>query len=115
MIVGAPERVFAVQLDADIALAVCGNGGLALIAHVDACVGEGDACGLVLLCVDGDGVFRGASRNDGCAVLYSGSVSLRDRLPAAPRAYRDIALADVPHRRVRQHGQTGEKQQHKER
>ena len=109
------QQIGGVRLDADVALAVCGNGGLARTAHVDVCAGEGDACGLVLLRIDGDGVFRGASRNDGRAVLYSGSVSLRDRLPAAPRTYRDIALADISHRRVRRHGQTGEKQQHKER
>ena len=36
MLIATPERAFAVQLDADIALAGGGNGGLALIAHVDA-------------------------------------------------------------------------------
>ena len=61
----ALERVFAVQLDADIALAVCGDGGLILGACVDVHAGEGDVCGLILLRVDGDGMFIGASRNDG--------------------------------------------------
>ena len=115
MLIATPERAFAVQLDADIALAGGGNGGLALIAHVDACTGEGDACGLILLRVDGDGVFLGASLNDGSVVLHSGSASLGDRLPAAPGVYGDVALADVPLRRQRRHGQTREKQQRKER
>ena len=115
MIGGALERVVAVQLDADIALAVCGNGGLTRTAHVDAHAGEGDACGLILLRVDGEGVILRASRNDGRAVLHSGSASLRDRLPAASGVYGDVALADVPLRRQRRHGQAGEKQQRKER
>ena len=115
MLIATPERASAVQLDADIALAGGGNGGLALIAHVDACTGEGDACGLILLRVDGDGVFLGASLNDGSVVLHSGSASLGDRLPAAPGVYGDVALADVPLRRQRRHGHADEKQQRKER
>ena len=115
MLIVTPERAFAVQLDADIALAGGGNGGLALIAHVDVHTGEGDVCGLILLRVDGDVVFLRGSRNDGRAVRYSGSASLPDRLPAALGVYGDVALADVPGRRVRRHGQTGEKQQRKER
>ena len=115
MTLTALERVVAVQLDADIALAVCGNGGLALTAHVDVCAGEGDVCGLTALRFDGEGVFRGASRNDGRAVLHSGSASLGDRLPAASGVYGNVALADVPSIRQRRHGQTREKQQRKER
>ena len=115
MLIATPERASAVQLDADIALAGGGNGGLALIAHVDVHTGEGDACGLTAIRVDGDVVFLRGSRNDGRAVRYSGSASLRDRLPAASRVYGDVALADVPLRRQRRHGQTGEKQQRKKR
>ena len=115
MLIATPERASAVQLDADIALAGGGNGGLALIAHVDVHTGEGDACGLTAIRVDGDVVFLRGSRNDGRAVRYSGSASLPDRLPAALGVYGDVALADVPGRRVRRHGQTGEKQQRKER
>ena len=115
MLIATPERAFAVQLDADIALAGGGNGGLALIAHVDACTGEGDACGLILLRVDGDGVFLGASLDDGGIVRNIDLRPLGDRLPAASGVYGDVALADVPLRRQRRHGQTGEKQQRKER
>ena len=62
----ALELVVAVQLDVDIALAVCGNGCLVVLtAHVDVHAGERDVCGLVLLRMDGDGVFLRASRNDG--------------------------------------------------
>ncbi len=68
MLIATPERASAVQLDADIALAGGGNGGLALIAHVDVHTGEGDACGLTAICVDGDVVFLRGSRNDGRAV-----------------------------------------------
>ena len=88
MLIATPERASAVQLDADIALAGGGNGGLALIAHVDVHTGEGDACGLTAIRVDGDVVFLRGSRNDGRAVRYSGSASLRDRLPAASRRLR---------------------------
>ena len=115
MMVAALERAVAVQLDADAALAGGGNGGLARTAHVDVCAGEGDVCGLILLRVDGEGVFRGASRNDGGAVRNIDLRPLRDRLPAAPGVYGDVAVADVPLRRQRRHGQTGEKQQRKER
>ena len=115
MRVTALKRVASVQLDVHIALAGGGNGGLALIAHVDVHTGEGDACGLTAIRVDGDVVFLRGSRNDGRAVRYSGSASLPDRLPAALGVYGDVALADVPGRRVRRHGQTGEKQQRKER
>ena len=115
MLIATPERAFAVQLDADIALAGGGNGGLALIAHVDACTGEGDACGLILLRVDGDGVFLGASLDDGGIVRNIDLRPLGDRLPAASGVYGDVALADVPLRRQRRHGQTGEKQQRKKR
>ena len=115
MLIATPERASAVQLDADIALAGGGNGGLALIAHVDVHTGEGDVCGLILLRVDGDVVFLRGSRNDGRAVRYSGSASLPDRLPAALGVYGDVALSDVPLRRQRRHGQAGEKQQRKER
>ena len=111
----ALEGAVAVQLNADIALAGGGNGGLARTAHVDVCAGEGDVCGLILLRVDGDGVFRGASRNDGRAVRNIDLRALGDRLPAAPGVYGDVALADVPSRRQRRHGQAGEKQQRKER
>ena len=69
MVLTAPELVVAVQLDADVAIAGGGNGCLALLnAHVDVHIGERDVCGLVLLRMDGDGVFRGASRNDGRTV-----------------------------------------------
>ena len=115
MTLTALERAVAVQLDADIALAGGGNGCLALTAHVNVHAGEGDACGLVLLRVDGEGVIRGTSHNDGGAVHYGGSASLRDRLPAAPGVYGDVALADVPLRRQRRHGNASEKQQRKER
>ena len=115
MLIATPERASAVQLDADIALAGGGNGGLALIAHVDACTGEGDACGLILLRVDGDGVFLGASLDDGGIVRNIDLRPLGDRLPAASGVYGDVALADVPLRRQRRHGQAGEKQQRKER
>ena len=115
MILAALELAFAVQLDADISRAGRGNGGLTRTAHVDAHAGEGDACGLILLRVDGEGVILRASRNDGRAVLYSGSASLRDRLPAASGVYGDVALADVPLRRQRRHGNASEKQQRKER
>ena len=115
MLIATPERAFAVQLDADIALAGGGNGGLALIAHVDACTGEGDACGLILLRVDGDGVFLGASLDDGGIVRNIDLRPLGDRLPAASGVYGDVALADVPLRRQRRHGQAGEKQQRKKR
>ena len=115
MLIATPERASAVQLDADIALAGGGNGGLALIAHVDVHTGEGDVCGLTALRFDGEGVFRRASLNDGSVVLHSGSASLGDRLPAAPGVYGDVALADVPLRRQRRHGQTREKQQRKKR
>ena len=115
MLIATPERAFAVQLDADIALAGGGNGGLALIAHVDVHTGECDACGLTAFRVDGDVVFLRGSRNDGRAVRYSGSASLPDRLPAALGVYGDVALADVPSRRQRRHGHADEKQQRKER
>ena len=115
MLIATPERASAVQLDADIALAGGGNGGLALRAHVDVCAGEGDVCGLILIRVDGDGVFRGASRNDGGAVRNIDLRPLGDRLPAAPGVYGDVAVADVPLRRQRRHGQAGKKQQRKER
>ena len=115
MLIATPERAFAVQLDADIALAGGGNGGLALIAHVDVHTGECDACGLTAFRVDGEGVFLRGSRNDGRAVRYSGSASLPDRLPAALGVYGDVALADVPGRRKRRHGHADEKQQRKER
>ena len=111
----ALEGAVAVQLDADIALAGGGNGGLNRVAHVDVCAGEGDVCGLILLCVDGDGVFRGASRNDGRAVRNIDLRALGDRLPAASGVYGDVAVTDVPVRRQRRHGQVGEKQQRKER
>ena len=104
MVFTAHERAVAVQLDADISRAGRGNGGLTRTAHVDVHAGEGDACGLILLRVDGEGVIRGASHNDGGAALHSGSASLRDRLPAAPGVYGDVALADVPLRRQRRHG-----------
>lgn len=104
MLFTALELAFAVQLDADISRAGRGNGGLTRTAHVDVHAGEGDACGLILLRVDGEGVIRGASHNDGGAALHSGSASLRDRLPAAPGVYGDVALADVPLRRQRRHG-----------
>ena len=115
MLIATPERASAVQLDADIALAGGGNGGLALIAHVDVHTGECDACGLTAFRVDGDVVFLRGSRNDGRAVRYSGSASLPDRLPAALGVYGDVALADVPCRRKRRHGHADEKQQRKER
>ena len=104
----ALEGAVAVQLNADIALASGGNGGLDLIAPVDVCAGEGDACGLILLRVDGEGVFRGASRNDGGAVRNIDLRPLGDRLPAAPGVYDDVAVANVPSRRQRRHGQADE-------
>ena len=115
MRVTALKRVASVQLDVHIALAGGGNGGLARDAHVNVYILNGDVCGLVFLRIDGDGVFRRASLNDGSVVLHSGSASLGDRLPAAPGVYDDVAVADVPGRRQRRHGQTGEKQQRKER
>ncbi len=115
MRVTALKRVASVQLDVHIALAGGGNGGLARTAHVDVCAGEGDVCGLVFLRIDGDGVFRRASRNDGGIVRNIDLRPLGDRLPAASGVDGDVAVADVPLRCQRRHGQAGEKQQRKER
>ena len=115
MLIATPERAFAVQLDADIALAGGGNGGLALIAHVDVHTGEGDVCGLILLRIDGDGVFRRASLNDGSVILHSGSAALGHRLAAVSGADGNVAVLQIPFRRKRGHRQVHDQQQRDDR
>ena len=61
MIPAALGSIVTVQLNGYAAVSPCGNSGLALAAHIDVHIRDGDLGGLVLLRLDGDGV-RGRSR-----------------------------------------------------
>ena len=60
MIGPALGGVIPVQLDGHVAVSPCGNSGLALAAHIDVHIRDGDLGGLVFLRLDGDGI-RGRS------------------------------------------------------
>ena len=115
MRVTALKRVASVQLDVHIALAGGGNGGLARTAHVNVYILNGDVCGLVFLRIDGDGVFRRASLNDGSVVLHSGSAALGHRLAAVSGADGNVAVLQIPFRRKRGHRQVHDQQQRDDR
>lgn len=115
MRVTALKRVASVQLDVHIALAGRGNGGLARDAHVNVYILNGDVCGLVFLRIDGDGVFRRASLNDGSVVLHSGSAALGYRLAVFSGADGNVAVLQIPFRRKRGHRQVHDQQQRDDR
>ena len=103
----ALEGAVAVQLNADIALASSGNGGIALGAPVDVCAGEGDVCGLVLLGHDADGVRRRVSDNDGIVVRNVVLGSLGHLLPVIVCDDGNVSVGNVPLPCQGGHRQTG--------
>ena len=61
MIIAAFGGIVSVQLNGYAAVSPCGNSGLALAAHIDVHIRDGDLGSLVFLRLDGDGI-RGRSR-----------------------------------------------------
>ena len=94
--------IVSIQFDGHVAVSLCGNGSCSLLAHIDIHIGDGDLGGLILLCLDGDGI-RGRSRvavrlgDDGVGGLLFllRAALLGDVLPILPGFHGDAAIGQV--------------------
>ena len=57
MIPAALGGIVSIQFNGHVAVSPCGNSGLALAAHIDVHIRDGDLGSLVFLRLDGDGIF----------------------------------------------------------